>query len=73
MTPKLRIIQTNSEQLVVKAPTEEFIAEAQKALSAQKGVLIFEKNGWMYHLSASHIIRLELSQDHDDQEDETES
>ena len=72
MAPKMRIIQTNGEQLVVKSPSEEFVAEAQKALNTQKGVLIFEKNGWVHHLSASHIIRLELSQEHDDQEDEAD-
>ncbi|MFB9991583.1 hypothetical protein ACFFLM_06335 [Deinococcus oregonensis] len=73
MAPKLRIIQTDGEQLVVKSPTQEFIAEAQQALSSQQGVLTFEKSGWTYHLAARHLLRLELSLGQEDQEDEADS
>lgn len=73
MPSKLRMTQTDGHTLVVKSPTKEFLAEALKALSTQKGVLTFEKNGRIHHLSASHLLRLEHSEEQDDTAQETEN
>ncbi len=69
MPTKLRIIQVDREEIVVKAATDKLIAEAKKAMTSS-GVFTVEKKGWVYHLAGQHIVRLEIEQD-DDQEDQT--
>ncbi len=65
MATKLRIIQVDREEIVVKDVTEALIADARKAMTSSGGVLTVEKKGWMYHLAGRHIIRLEIEQDDD--------
>ncbi|PNY81433.1 hypothetical protein [Deinococcus koreensis] len=68
MTTKLRIIQIDREEIVIKAATDQVIAEAREAMTSAQGVLTLEKKGWVYHLAGRHIIRLEV--EHEDEQDE---
>ncbi|GHF64962.1 hypothetical protein HNQ07_004653 [Deinococcus metalli] len=68
MATKLRIIQIDREEIVIKAATDKVITEAKKAMTAG-GVFTVEKKGWVYHIAGQHIIRLEIEQD-DDQDDD---
>lgn len=68
MATKLRIIQIDREEIVIKGAADKTIAEAKKAMTAG-GVLTVEKKGWVYHLAGQHIVRLEVEHD-DDQDDE---
>lgn len=69
MTYKLRIVQTDREEFVIKAATSKLIADAKKAMASAQGVLTIEKKGSTFHLAGPHIIRLEIEHD-DDQEDQ---
>ena len=68
MVTKLRIVQIDKEEIVIKGATDKIIADAKKAMTAGN-VLTVEKKGWVYHLAGQHIIRLEVEHD-DDQDDE---
>ncbi|MFK7604344.1 hypothetical protein ACI3L1_19310 [Deinococcus sp. SM5_A1] len=68
MATKLRIIQIDREEIVIKGAADKTIAEAKKAMTAGD-VLTVEKKGWVYHLAGQHIVRLEVEHD-DDQDDE---
>lgn len=70
MATKLRIIQIDREEIVIKGATEQLIAEARTAMTSTRGVLTVEKKGWVYHLAGPHIIRLEIEHD-DDADDQT--
>ena len=71
MTQKLRIVQTDREEIVVKAPTAKLIADAKKAMNSAQGVLTVEKKGSTYYLAGQHIVRLEI--EHDDEQDDQKS
>ncbi len=68
MATKLRIILIDKEEIVIKEAADKTIAAAKKAMTAG-GLLTVEKKGWVYHLAGQHIVRLEIEQD-DDQDDE---
>ena len=69
MPSKLRIVQSDREEIVVKAATEQLIAEARKVIGSANGVLVVEKKGRTYHLAGKHIVRLETEAE-DDQDEE---
>lgn len=50
MAAKLRIIQIDGEEIVIKGAADKTIAKAKKAMTAA-GVLTVEKKGWVYHLA----------------------
>ncbi|WP_309572719.1 hypothetical protein [Deinococcus sp.] len=68
MTTKLRVIQIDREEIVIKGASDKTIADAKKAMTAG-GVFTVEKKGWVYHMAGQHIIRLEVEVD-DDQDDD---
>jgi len=69
MATKLRIIQIDREEIVIKAATDKIISEAKKAMAAG-GVFTVEKKGWVYHLAGQHIIRLEIELDEEQEDDQ---
>ncbi|WP_161883385.1 hypothetical protein [Deinococcus alpinitundrae] len=70
MATKLRIIQIDREEIVIKAATDKIINEAKKAMTAG-GVFTVEKKGWVYHLAGQHIIRLEIELDEEKEDDQS--
>ncbi|GGO26218.1 hypothetical protein [Deinococcus humi] len=68
MATKLRIVQIDNEEIVIKGATDKTIAEAKEAMTAGS-LLTVEKKGRVYHLGGRHIVRLEIEHD-DDQDDE---
>ena len=69
MTNKLRIVQIDREEIVIKAATDKVISEAKKAM-ATGGVVTVEKKGRVYHLAGQHIVRLEVEPDEEKDEDQ---
>ena len=69
MGRKLRIVQIDREELVIKSPSDELIAEARAVMGKPQGVLTVERKGTVYHLASRSIVRLEV--EHDDEDDDT--
>jgi len=66
---KLRIVQIDREEIVIKAATDKIINEAKKAMAAG-GMFTAEKKGWVYHLAGQHILRLEIELDEEKEGDQ---